>query len=137
MENDDHKKLPNVMSPLDLPEDIRNALTGSGRARRTVVSPENHPDAKMRSSESKDPQTILIASDDGNIYQLLKEEWTQFDTIQGPPKEWLTRTLLQQGVVVANMPFRQFKPFFTCYLLNLNMIKEPPQQLPPTPSKPK
>ncbi|WP_437576553.1 hypothetical protein [Sorangium sp. So ce887] len=133
--NDDGQKgLPNVMSPLDPPEDIRNRLTGSRRAPRAVLSPDKSLDTKIQPSE--DPQTILIASDDGNIYQLLKEEWTQFDTIKGPPKEWLTRTLLRQGVAVANMPFRQYKPFFTCYLLNLNMIKDPPQHLPPTPSKP-
>jgi hypothetical protein len=73
--------------------------------------------------------TLLIATDDGKIYRLVEERWRQSDyELQGDAADFIKKDLLDNGVIVAKIPLNPVEPFFTCYLINLSMIKQAPTQ---------
>ncbi|WP_438034761.1 hypothetical protein [Sorangium sp. So ce204] len=100
-------------TPIELTLEIARAIMGTDR----------------RSISSDSDQTILIAGDDGQIHQILREEWSATQTLAGDAKDWVEQNMLRNGVTLANLPVDVLDPFFACYLLNLAMIKEPPAQV--------
>lgn len=77
--------------------------------------------------------TLLIATDDGKIYRLVEERWRlpEFELGgDGDIAKFLKSRLLDNGVVTAHLLANPIEPAFTCYLLNLSMIKTAPEPTP-------
>lgn len=107
---------------------LQNTARPAPRAadERGIEGEQSAPDAESGSADD----SLLIVSDDGGIYRLVKERWQDpAFKVEGRLATWLNDSFIHQGVVMAHLPpCDPLKPFFFCYLLNLGMIKAPPKK---------